>query len=189
MRRSMAVLGAVALLLGVVSAAAAAAPVEPVVTLNTPSAICDALNLNEVTVTASVDTNVDLSGFGMWVSRWEDVTFAERDDFDRLDVVEHWSADFWSSGRGSEVPTEHTLMTTDANTWNRHGWMVESEAYIDNSDLFVITVSAYASGKGNVESVSVWDEWVIDCSDANDVTVDPFTSPWDAEWATEIGDL
>ncbi len=185
-RKTMAALGAVALLSGVATAAAAAPPVDPDVTLNTPTASCD--EANRVTVTASVESNVDLTSFRMWVTRWEDVTVAVPEEFNGFGQVEDWGADFWTSGRkGSAVPTQHTLATSDRTTWSHHGW--KESGYVDSSDLFVVSVSAYAAGKGNASGTGVWDDWVIDCSTLAAPVVALFTSPWDAPWSIEQGDL
>lgn len=192
-RKTMVVLGSVALLLGAVNTAAAAPPTEPVIiTLNEPVAACEGLAgvpvRNEVTVTASVDSNVELTGFNVRVSRWEHVTVASPDDFDGLGQVEDWNADFWNRGRkGQAIPTSHTLTTNDKTTWSYHGW--KTSGYSDTSDLFVVSVNAYAAGKGNTEGTGKWDSWVIDCLDLDNPSVEPFISPWDAPWESEQGDL
>ncbi len=143
---------------------------------------------NRVTVTASVKSNVDLTSFGMRVSRWEDVTVAVPDEFDRFDQVEDWFVDFWTSGRkGQVIPTSHTLITDDRRTWSHHGRM--ESGYVDSSDFFVVSVNAYAAGKGNAEGKGVWDDWVIDCSTLAAPVVALFTSPWNAPWLSEQGDL
>ncbi len=189
-RNVVAVLGAAALLLGAVGVAGAAPPVEPVVTLNLPVATCVAED--EVEVTGSVVSNVALSGFNIHINRYEDVTAASPDVFDRFDQVEWWGADFWQSGKkGPDIPTTHTVVTGDSATWSYHG-MMDGAGYDENlsNDLFVVGVNAWASGKGNTGSAEVWDEWVFDCQGLpTSPTMSSFTSPWDAEWTHEQGGL
>lgn len=190
-REMMVVLGSLTLLLGVVNTAAAAPPtVEPPnLALKTPVAFCD--GPDEVTVTASlVDEDVELTGFSMWVARWEYVDIAVPDDFNGLGQVENWSADFWTSERkGQPTPTSHTLTTGNSATWHWHSW--REEGHTDASDLFVVSVNAYVAGKGNTEGRAEWDSWVIDCTEryGKEAVVGPFVSQWDAPWKSEQGEL
>lgn len=133
-------------------------------------------------------SNVDLTSFGMRVSRWEDVTVAVPDEFNGLGQMEDWFVDFWTSGRkGQVIPTSHTLITDDRKTRSHHGW--KESGYLESSDLFVVSVSAYAAGKVNAEGTGVWDDWVIDCSTLTAPVVALFTSPWDTPWLSEQGEL
>lgn len=181
MRTTMAVLGAFLLFTIMTSTVSAAPPADPVLTLNTPVVGCDAPN--ELTVTASVETNADLAHLTIMLYRWEDVTAPEPDRFDRFDLVEDWHAEL-QGGRSGPVASTLRLVTTDPTTWYLHGWL-DTADYNDSSDIFVVQVSASTDGKGKAIRVFVSDEWMIDCANPTPV-VRSFTSPW-IPFSTENG--
>jgi hypothetical protein len=185
MRRIMAAVGAVALLTGVASAAAAAPPVNAEIAVQVDGVRC--LGNGDVEVTGSATSDVDLTWFNVGVWRWELVTASSVADFHRFDGVEHWGADFHQRKREPAIPAEFTLITTDDifGTWEHHAEMDPN--FYDpghlGSEYFVVSVGAGVSGKRNTEGTSVWEEWVVDCNDLKDPAL--FISPMDVEW---IGD-
>lgn len=183
-RRTMVVLGALILLLGTMSSASAAKPSEAEVTVDITAATCD--GPNEVSVTAVATTNVDLNSFDVSVARWETVTSASPNDFNGLGQVEHWSANFYRSGKASSIPTSHTLTTHNSGTW--HGSSLRLGGFEESHDLFVISAGAVGAGKGNAGRSGEWVEWVLDCSTGAADLV-PYISMWEGAWEETPGDL
>ncbi len=183
MRTTMTVLGAFLLFGVMTSTVSAAPPADPVLTLNTPIVECD--GANELTITASVETDTELAHLTISLSRWEDVTAPEPDRFDRFDMVEDWYAELQGGGRSGPVASTLRLVTTDPTTWYLHGWLDKVD-YNDNSDIFVVQVSASTDGKGKAIRVFVSDRWMIDCDRPTSPVVRSFTSPW-IPFSTENG--
>jgi hypothetical protein len=145
---------------------------------------------SNLTVTASVDTEAELSHFDIGVRRFETVLVTFPDILDGPDVVERWSVGFWNSGRkGPTIPRIYTLETGSRATWSFHREMVNNASqYTDNMNLFVVHLNAGAQGSGNTPGMSDWADWAVDCSGETPV-VTAYVAPWDADWFEEQGDL
>jgi hypothetical protein len=76
---------------------------------------------SNLTVTASVDTEAELSHFDIGVRRFESVVVGEPVILDGPNVVESWGVGFWNSSRkGPTIPKEWTLDTGNRETWSFH---------------------------------------------------------------------
>jgi hypothetical protein len=187
----MVALGAVLLVLTAATVAAAAKPTAPAVTLNDLEAddvVCSSESI--LTVTASVDTDAELSHFDIGVRRFETVLVTFPDILDGPNVVESWSVGFWNSGRkGPTIPKEWTLDTGNRETWSFHREMAPMEGqYEDDLYLFVVHLNAGGRGSGSTPGMSDWADWAVDCS-VTPPLVTAYVGPWDAVWFEEQGDL
>ena len=150
----------------------------------------DCSSANNLTVTASVDTDAELSHFDIGVRRFESVVVGEPAILDGPNVVERWRADFWNNGRkGPTILPFHTLDTGNSETWSSHSYMEnDKKQYEDDLDLFVVHLNAGARGSGNTPGMSDWADWAVDCSGETPV-VTAYVAPWDTSWTEVRGDL
>jgi hypothetical protein len=191
-RNTMVALGAVLLVPTAATVAAAAKPTAPEVKWNDLTegdVVCSSESSN-LTVTASVNEDAELSDFYISVRRFETVSVAEPEGFNGPNVVEYWTASFWNNGRkGPTIPTRHTLETGNRGTWSFHRVMDPMAGqYANDMDLFVVHLNAYARGSGNAGGSSDWADWAVDCS-VTPPLVTVYVAPWDAVWFEEQGDL